>query len=163
MVTFAVTVLNAQVRKKSFSWRKYFLHFDCFWLVLYLQSFYREYLVGLRIRTGLISAIYRKSLRLSNTARKEMTGMETNTTLIALASLSPNQSLPWSRVDSFLTKLQWNHAKMCQPKLFSYPISWSLTIFLYLARGVERPRLTVTVSLHFFIFFALSFCSWRDD
>lgn len=42
--------------------------------ILNSQAFYREYLVGLRIRTGLISAIYRKSLRLSNAARKQMTG-----------------------------------------------------------------------------------------
>ena len=42
--------------------------------ILNSQSFYVEYLVGLRVRTALISAIYRKSLRLSNTARKEMTG-----------------------------------------------------------------------------------------
>ena len=39
------------------------------------QAFYREYLVGLRIRTALISSIYRKSLRLSNTSRKLMTGL----------------------------------------------------------------------------------------
>ena len=44
--------------------------------VLNSQAFYREYLVGLRIRTGLISAIYRKSLRLSNAARKQMTGTQ---------------------------------------------------------------------------------------
>ena len=44
--------------------------------VLNSQAFYREYLVGLRIRTGLISAIYRKSLRLSNAARKQMTGKD---------------------------------------------------------------------------------------
>jgi len=42
--------------------------------ILNSQAFYREYLVGLRIRTSLISAIYRKSLRLSNFARKQMTG-----------------------------------------------------------------------------------------
>ena len=42
--------------------------------VLNSRSFYQEYLVGLRVRTALISAIYRKSLKLSNTARKEMTG-----------------------------------------------------------------------------------------
>ena len=42
--------------------------------VLDSMSFYREYLVGLRVRTALISAIYRKSLKLSNAARKEMTG-----------------------------------------------------------------------------------------
>eukprot|EP00095_Tigriopus_kingsejongensis_P007287 maker-scaffold313_size211302-snap-gene-0.9 protein:Tk07287 transcript:maker-scaffold313_size211302-snap-gene-0.9-mRNA-1 annotation:"multidrug resistance-associated protein 1 isoform x4" len=45
--------------------------------VLNSQSFYQEYLVGLRVRTALISAIYRKSLKLSNTARKEMTVGET--------------------------------------------------------------------------------------
>ena len=42
--------------------------------ILNSQAYYREYLVGLRIRTGLISAIYRKSLKLSNAARKTMTG-----------------------------------------------------------------------------------------
>jgi ATP-binding cassette subfamily C (CFTR/MRP) protein 1 len=56
MVTFVITILNS-------------------------QAFYREYLVGLRIRTGLISAIYRKSLRLSNSARKEMTGTAFRRTL----------------------------------------------------------------------------------
>ena len=49
VVTFACTILNS-------------------------HAFYREYLVGLRIRTSLISAIYRKSLRLSNSGRKQMTG-----------------------------------------------------------------------------------------
>ena len=38
------------------------------------QTFYIQYLVGLRIKTALISAIYRKSLRLSNVGRKEMSG-----------------------------------------------------------------------------------------
>ena len=42
--------------------------------VLNSQAFYAEYLVGLRVRTAMISSIYRKSLKLSNTARKEMTG-----------------------------------------------------------------------------------------
>lgn len=37
------------------------------------QYFHRMYLVGLRIRTALISAIYRKALRMSNSARKEST------------------------------------------------------------------------------------------
>ena len=37
----------------------------------------QEYLVGLRVRSALISAIYRKSLKLSNAARREMTVGET--------------------------------------------------------------------------------------
>ena len=38
------------------------------------QYYYKQYLIGLRVRTALTSAIYRKSLRLSNMARKVMTG-----------------------------------------------------------------------------------------
>ncbi len=38
------------------------------------QCFYQEYLVGLRVKTALISAIYRKSVKLSSNGRKEMTG-----------------------------------------------------------------------------------------
>lgn len=37
------------------------------------QYFHRMFLVGLRIRTALIAAIYRKALRMSNVARKEST------------------------------------------------------------------------------------------
>lgn len=37
------------------------------------QYFQRMFLVGLRIRTALIAAIYRKALRVSNSARKEST------------------------------------------------------------------------------------------
>ncbi|XP_011343424.1 multidrug resistance-associated protein 1 isoform X3 [Ooceraea biroi] len=37
------------------------------------QYFHRMFLVGLRIRTALIAAIYRKALRMSNSARKETT------------------------------------------------------------------------------------------
>lgn len=37
------------------------------------QYFHRMFLVGLRIRTALISAIFRKALVMSNTARKEST------------------------------------------------------------------------------------------
>lgn len=37
------------------------------------QYFNRMFLVGLRIRTALIAAIYRKALRMSNAARKEST------------------------------------------------------------------------------------------
>jgi hypothetical protein len=38
------------------------------------QCFYVEYLIGLRVKTALISAVYKKSTKLSNTGRKEMTG-----------------------------------------------------------------------------------------
>lgn len=37
------------------------------------QYFHRMFLVGLRMRTALIAAIYRKALRMSNSARKEST------------------------------------------------------------------------------------------
>lgn len=37
------------------------------------QYFNRMFLVGMRIRTALISAIYRKALRMSNSAKKEST------------------------------------------------------------------------------------------
>lgn len=42
--------------------------------VLSSQFFYQEYLIGLRIRSALTSAIFRKSVKLSNSGRKEMTG-----------------------------------------------------------------------------------------
>jgi ATP-binding cassette, subfamily C (CFTR/MRP), member 1 len=37
------------------------------------QYFHRTFVVGFRIRTGLISAIYRKALRISNVAKKDTT------------------------------------------------------------------------------------------
>jgi ATP-binding cassette subfamily C (CFTR/MRP) protein 1 len=37
------------------------------------QYFHRMFLVGLRMRTALIAAVYRKALRMSNSARKEST------------------------------------------------------------------------------------------
>ena len=37
------------------------------------QGFFLTYKLGLRLKSAMISAIYRKSLRLSNTGRKEMT------------------------------------------------------------------------------------------
>ena len=50
------------------------------------QTFYIQYLVGLRIKTALISGIYRKSLRLSNVGRKEMSGKFRFCQLILLSS-----------------------------------------------------------------------------
>ena len=38
------------------------------------QYAYKQWLIGLQVRTALTSAIYKKSLKLSNSARKEMTG-----------------------------------------------------------------------------------------
>ncbi|TRY61972.1 hypothetical protein TCAL_10708 [Tigriopus californicus] len=45
--------------------------------ILNNQCFYQEYTVGLRIKTALISAVYRKSVKLSNSGRKVMTVGET--------------------------------------------------------------------------------------
>ena len=45
--------------------------------ILNSQCFYQEYLVGLRVKTALISAIYRKSVKLSATGRSQMTVGET--------------------------------------------------------------------------------------
>ena len=43
--------------------------------ILNNMSFFVEYQVGLRLKSALISAIYKKSVKLSNTGRKEMTGL----------------------------------------------------------------------------------------
>eukprot|EP00094_Tigriopus_californicus_P001437 TCALIF_01392-PA protein Name:"Similar to Abcc1 Multidrug resistance-associated protein 1 (Mus musculus)" AED:0.04 eAED:0.04 QI:0/0.8/0.33/0.83/1/1/6/0/1537 len=77
-----VDLLIAFVSSDDPNWKGYFYTFlivgsTLTVSVLNSQSFYQEYLVGLRVRTALISAIYRKSLRLSNSARKEMTVGET--------------------------------------------------------------------------------------
>ena len=42
------------------------------------QGFFLTYKLGLRLKSAMISAIYRKSLRLSNTGRKEMTSKHMN-------------------------------------------------------------------------------------
>lgn len=41
------------------------------------HCFFIQYLVGLRVKTALTSAIYRKAVKLSNSGRKEMTVGET--------------------------------------------------------------------------------------
>ena len=38
------------------------------------QYYFQQYNIGLKVRTALTSAIYRKSLRLSSSGRREMTG-----------------------------------------------------------------------------------------
>ena len=42
--------------------------------VINAQALFMQYGIGLKIKTSLISAIYRKSLKLSSAGRKEMTG-----------------------------------------------------------------------------------------
>lgn len=59
-------------------WRGYFYVFlmmltATLQTLILSQYFHRMYLVGMRIRTALTSAIYRKALRISNTARKTFT------------------------------------------------------------------------------------------
>ena len=51
--------------------------------IINAQALFMQYDISLRIKTALISAIYRKSLRLSSNGRKEMTIGET-TNLIAI-------------------------------------------------------------------------------
>ncbi|KAL5238885.1 hypothetical protein ACI65C_006295 [Semiaphis heraclei] len=59
-------------------WRGYFYVFlmmltATLQTLILSQYYYRMYLVGMRVRTALTSAIYRKALRISNTARKTFT------------------------------------------------------------------------------------------
>ena len=42
--------------------------------IINAQALFMQYGIGLKIKTSLISAIYRKSLKLSSAGRKEMTG-----------------------------------------------------------------------------------------
>ncbi|XP_018568571.1 multidrug resistance-associated protein 1 isoform X2 [Anoplophora glabripennis] len=66
------------VRKGQYEWRGYFFTALLFitatiQTLLLAQYFNRMFIVGMRIRTALISTIYRKSLKISNSARKETT------------------------------------------------------------------------------------------
>uniref|UniRef100_V5I844 ABC-type glutathione-S-conjugate transporter n=1 Tax=Anoplophora glabripennis TaxID=217634 RepID=V5I844_ANOGL len=66
------------VREGQYEWRGYFFSAMLFiaatvQTLLMAQYFNRMFIVGMRIRTALISTIYRKSLKISNSARKETT------------------------------------------------------------------------------------------
>ncbi|KAJ8982896.1 hypothetical protein NQ317_004326 [Molorchus minor] len=66
------------VKDKQFEWKGYFyagLLFGTATIqtLLLAQYFNRMFIVGMRIRTALVSTIYRKSLKISNAARKEST------------------------------------------------------------------------------------------
>lgn len=67
-----------QIQEKDPLWHGVFYALLLFFVAsiqtLFLaQYFQRMFLVGLRIRTALIGAVYKKALNLSNTARKEST------------------------------------------------------------------------------------------
>ncbi|XP_048480556.1 multidrug resistance-associated protein 1 isoform X3 [Plutella xylostella] len=73
-----LNLLIGFVKTKQPIWKGYFyavLLLGCATVQTMLLAHYftRMYLVGMRIRTALTSAIYRKSLRMSNSARKEST------------------------------------------------------------------------------------------
>ncbi|KAF5286638.1 hypothetical protein FQA39_LY16212 [Lamprigera yunnana] len=73
-----LNLLIAFIEETEPQWRG-FLYVGCLFITACLQTlilsqyFHRMFIVGIRIRTALISAIYRKALRLSNSARKEST------------------------------------------------------------------------------------------
>lgn len=71
-------LLIAFIEQSEAQWKGYFyvgllLIAAILQTVILSQYFYRMRIVGMRIRTALVSAIYRKALRMSNAARKEST------------------------------------------------------------------------------------------
>ena len=77
-----VNLLIAFVQNDEPAWRGYFYTVLICLVTLMCtlfnsQCFYQEYLVGLRVKTALISSIYRKSVKLSASGRSEMTVGET--------------------------------------------------------------------------------------
>ncbi len=64
--------------EKSVLWKGFIFAFAIFFVTFFQtlgngQYFYKTYLVGFRIRSALISAIYRKSMRISSKAKRDTT------------------------------------------------------------------------------------------
>ena len=69
---------DEEARKNAYNWKGYFygglmLATTICQSILLSQYFARMYIVAMNVRTALIATIYRKSLRMSSTARKEST------------------------------------------------------------------------------------------
>ena len=87
------------------TWRGYFyiitlIIVTIFNTIVNAQALFVQYEIGLKIKTALISAIYRKSLKLSSNGRREMTVGET-TNLMAIDSqrfmdVVPYLNMAWS-------------------------------------------------------------------
>lgn len=78
LLVFIFRLLIAFIEGEEEVWKGYFysvllLLTAILQTLILSQYFHRMFLVGLRIRTALIAAIYRKALRMSNAARKEST------------------------------------------------------------------------------------------
>jgi ATP-binding cassette, subfamily C (CFTR/MRP), member 1 len=93
------------IRSNQALWKGIFLTFLLF-LVTFLQAifngqyFYRNFLVGLRIRSGLIAAIYRKALKVSSATKRNTTVGEIVNLMAVDAQrffeLLPNLHIIWS-------------------------------------------------------------------
>lgn len=75
---FTVSVLGYIKNESDYQWKGFLfailmLVASVFQTLVLSQYFRRMFIVGLRIRTALISAIYRKSLKMTAMARKEST------------------------------------------------------------------------------------------
>ena len=76
-----VNLLISYIEGDEPVWRGYFymmlIIVATFTNTVLAGQFYKiQYMVGYKIRTALTSAIYKKSLKLSNAARREMTGIQ---------------------------------------------------------------------------------------
>jgi len=123
-------------------WHGYFIAITIF-LIAIVQSlilnfyFQRMFVVGMRVRTALISAIYRKSLNLSNAARK-------GTTLGEIVNLMSGKKLniyqKFSELINFLCEIvdaqRFMDLMMSINLVWSCPVQIGLAIFfLYLEMG----------------------------